>query len=239
MTHATLLVVLAALGLPAAKDDVPVFLSKEVGISALSEVGAALARPLPDAWDVKLDGGKKKHVKSCLDFLAVAKTKFELENPADWPVWWEQGALCFALDALKTAKPATRSFLGWFRMAKPEISKLPPGLAMLDGLDEEDEAAAAAKACRGWGKFDASLKIRTKTPAEATLRSDGWTGRLVLYARADIDGDGLEDLLLRRDAHATGGSAALSQVFVVTQSSLGGCSTIVRSMGGPDNTTSP
>jgi len=24
---------------------------------------------------------------------------------------------------------------------------------------------------------------------KATLRSDGWTGRLVLYARADIDGD--------------------------------------------------
>lgn len=239
MTFTTLLAVLAALGPTAGKEAVPVFLSRDLGLSAPADASAALARPLPDAWDVTVEGGKKKHVKTCLDFLAVTKTKFQLENPVDWPVWWEQGTRCFALDALKAAKPAGRSYLGWFRMSKPEIAKLPPGLAMLDGPDEEDEAAAAAKACRGWGSFDPSLKIRMKGSDEATLRSEGWTGRLVLYARADVDGDGLEDLLLRRDAHVTGGTNALSQVFVVTQSSPSGCARIVRSLGAPDSTDSP
>jgi hypothetical protein len=37
---------------------------------------------------------------------------------------------------------------------------------------------------------------------KATLRSDGWTGRLVLYARADIDGDGLEDCEFRTIVNA-------------------------------------
>lgn len=239
MTFATLFFALASLEPTAAKGEVPIFLSKELGITALSDAAAALARPLADAWDVKVGGGKKRHVKTCLDFLAVSKTKFDLENPVDWPVWSEQGTRCFALDALKAAKPAKQTYLGWFRMAKPEIGKLPPGLAMLDSLDDEDEAAAAAKACRGWGKFDPSLKVRAKGIDQATLRSEGWTGQLVLYARADVDGDGLEDLLLRRDAHATGGSAALFQVFVVTQPSASACARVVRTMGASDGSDSP
>jgi hypothetical protein len=74
---------------------------------------------------------------------------------------------------------------------------------------------------------------------KATLRSDGWTGRLVLYARADIDGDGLEDLLVRRDGHATGGTAAEARVFVVTQLSPTGCTRVVCAMGAPDSEESP
>jgi len=239
MTFTILFTLLAAVGPASANDVVPVYLSKAAGISSLSEATSALARALPDTWEVKVNDGKKRQVKTCRDFLDVIHLRFELDNPVDWPVWWQQGALCFALSALEKAKPASRSYLGWFRISKQGIGKLPPGLAMLDSPDDEDEAAAAAKACRGWRQFDPSLSVRAKGSDEASLRSDGWTGRLVLYARADIDGDGLEDLLLRRDAHATGGSAAESEVFVITQLSASGCAKVVRSMGAPDTRDLP
>lgn len=239
MSFALLTVMLAAVSPSAATEVVPLFLSKDLGVAALSEVTKALALPLEDVWDIQVDGGKKRQVKTCLDFLAANKGKFELESPVGWPVWWSQGAHCYALEALRAAKPASRSHLGWFRFSKQAIAKLPPGLAMLESPDEHEEAAAAAKACSGWGQFDPSLKVRVKGPDKATLRTDGWTGSMVLYARADLDGDGLEDLLIRRDAQVKGGSATASEVFVVTQSSPEGCARVVRSMGAPDAEPSP
>jgi hypothetical protein len=235
----TFLILLGVQGAAVADEPIPIFLSKELGVGALSDVAAALDRPLDGGWVVKLAAGQKRRIKTCRDFLAVTKSRFELPNAVDWAAWWQQGAHCFALDALRGARPALRSHLGWFRFSKPGITKLPPRLALLESPDELDDVAAAEKVCHGWGRFDETLKVRVEAPDKAALRSDGWTGHLVLYARADIDGDGLEDLLIRRDGHATGGTAAESRVFVVTQLSPTDCTRVVRAMGAPDADESP
>jgi len=169
----------------------------------------------------------------------VTKLPFELENAVDWPVWWQQGTRCFALDALKQARPALRTNLGWFQLSKVAIAKLPARLALLQSPDELQEVAAAEKACHSWGRFDKTLKVRVQPPDGAALRSEGWSGRLTLYARADIDGDGLEDLLVRRDGQARGGTAAESRVFVVTQTSPAECPRVAREMGAPDEGEPP
>ena len=230
-----LLVLLAGQDAAATEPPIPVFLSKELGLNALSDVELALSRPLPDIWRVTLAEGKPRRVKACRDLLEVAKVSFELENAVDWPVWWQQGSRCFALDALKRAKPALRTHLGWFRLSKTAIADLPPRLAFLQSPDELEDVAAAEKACRSWGRFDKTLRVKIKPPDSAELRSDDWTGRLVLYARADIDGDGIEDLLVRRDAQVRGGTATEARVFVVTQTSPSDCPRIVRAMGAPDD----
>ncbi len=127
--------------------------------------------------------------------------------------------------------------LGWFRFTKQGIAKLSPRLAWLESPDDRDDAMAAEKACRGWGSFDEALKIRLDGPDgadRAALRSDGWSGRLFLYARADIDGDGLEDLLIRRDGHASGGTAAEARIFVISQPSAARCTRVSREVGAPD-----
>jgi hypothetical protein len=235
----SLLVLFAGQDAGAAESPKPVLLSKELGLTGLSDVESALSRPLADIWRVKLAGGIPRRVKTCRDLLEVSKVRFELENAVDWPVWWQQGSRCFALDALKRARPALRTHLSWFRLSKTAIAKLPPGLALLQSLDELEDAAAAEKACRSWGRFDETLKVEVQPPDSAVLRSDGWTGRLILYARADIDGDGIEDLLLRRDAHVRGGTAAESRVFIVTQTSPSDCPRIIRAMGAPDESESP
>ncbi len=112
-----------------------------------------------------------------------------------------------------------------------------PRLAWLESPDDRDDAMAAEKACRGWGSFDEALKIRldgADGADRAALRSDGWSGRLFLYARADIDGDGLEDLLIRRDGHASGGTAAEARIFVISQPSAARCTRVSREVAAPD-----
>jgi hypothetical protein len=234
------LLLLIALPRAAASDGpVAVYLSKDLGVNALADVAEALDRPLDDAWVVKMATGEKRKVKTCRDFLAVAKSRFELPNAADWATWWQQGAHCFALSVLEGAKPAVQSNLGWFHFTKPGIAKLSPRLALLESPDDLDEAIAAEKACLAWGRFDETLRIKVQASDKAEIRSDGWSGRLFLYARADIDGDGQEDLLVRRDGRAIGGTAAEARVFVITQTSRAGCTRITREMGAPDSAQPP
>jgi hypothetical protein len=235
----TFLILFGMQSVAASDGPIPIFLSKELGVGALSDVATALDRPLDGGWVVKMAAGEKRKIKTCRDFVAVTKSRFELPNAVDWAAWWQQGAHCFALDALQGARPALRSHLGWFRFSKPGIAKLPPSLALLESPDDLDEVAAAEQACHGWVRFDKTLRIRIEAPDRASLRSEGWTGRLVLYARADIDGDGVEDLVIRRDGRATGGTAVESRVFVVTQSSPTECTRVVRVMGAPDAAGSP
>jgi hypothetical protein len=234
------LLLVVALPRAAASDGaLAVYLSKDLGLNALADVVAALDRPLDDTWVVKMATGEKRKVKTCRDFLAVAKSRFELPNAADWGTWWQQGAHCFALSVLERAKPAVQSNLGWFRFTKPSIARLSPRLAFLESPDALDEAIAAEKTCQAWGRFDETLRIRVQASDKAEVRSEGWSGRLFLYARADIDGDGLEDLLLRRDGRATGGTAAEARVFVISQPSRAGCTQIIREMGAPDSAQLP
>jgi len=214
---------------------IPLFFSKELRLNTLVEVEAALSRPLDTAWRVRLASGQSRQIKSCRDFLDVAKGHFELEREIDWSAWWQQGAHCFALDALRLARPAVRTQLGWFRFSKEGIAKLPPRFALLESQDDLDDVTAAEMVCRQWGGFDPSLRIRVESLDRAELRSDGWTGRLLLYARADIDGDGIEDLLVRRDGRVRGGTASESRVFVVTQTDPSRCPRVLRVMGTPND----
>jgi hypothetical protein len=212
--------------------------SSDLGVRALSEIAAQLAGPMANTWVVKTPDESKVKVKTCNDFLKLAKLAVELPTEHDWATYWSQGARCFALEAIKTAKPAARSHLGRFRFSSAAIGRLPAGLALRLSPDEEEDVANAEKACRPWGKYDPSLKIRSKSADVASLRADGWTGRLTLYARGDFDGDGWEDLLLRRDAHVTGGSFAETRVFIVSQMSPQACPRVVKMMGAPEATAS-
>lgn len=132
------------------------------------------------------------------------------------------------------AKAPTQSFLSWFNFSAATIAKLSPRLDMLDSPDSVEDAEKAEKGCKRWGIYDPALKVRVQTPSKARLKTDGWSGVLILYARGDFNGDGLEDLLLRRDAHVDQGTAANSSVFVVTQTSAKGCVRVVRTMTSPN-----
>jgi len=226
---------LATKDVPPAPEPPKVTLSAELGLASLADIDEALARPMDQSWEITLADKSKRTIKSCKDLLAVAKSSFDLPTEDDWGNYWSQGARCFALDALRSAKPAPRSELGWFKLSAAGIAKLSPRLAMSVSPDGLEEAKKAETACQPWGKYDGTLKVRMEKGVDkARLRSEGWTGRLTLYARGDLDGDGLEDLLLRRDGHVAGGSASDTTVFIVTQTSPKGCTHVVRSMGSPD-----
>jgi len=53
---------------------------------------------------------------------------------------------------------------------------------------------------------------------------------LVLYARGDFTGDGIEDLMFLREGKVNEGTASDSTLFIVSQTSEKACPRIVRTL---------
>jgi hypothetical protein len=207
--------------------------SGELELSSLAAIDEAMSQPLGDMPSAILEDKSVRSLKTCKDLLSTAKLKFHLspDNDLAWATLSSEGLRCFALDALRAAKAAANSYLGWFKFSRADIGKLPARFTLGFSEDEEGALVKADKACKPWGKYDPALKVRVKgQKGEADVHANGWTGRLVLYARADLDGDGLEDLMLLREGQAEGGTATSSMLFIVSQTSVKGCPHIVRMM---------
>ena len=213
--------------------------SDDLKLTSLASIDEALAQPLQDPFDVIMQDKSTRSIKTCKDLLAVAPLKFDLppdhQADTDWDALTSVSIRCFALDALRAAKPATSSYLGWFRFSLAGVAKLPAGLAMLTGQDDDKTIAKAEKKCKPWGKYDPRLKLHVSGPDAGQVSGDGWAGGIMLYARGDLDGDGIEDMMVYRYAKLNEGSANDETVFIITQTSAKGCPHIVsrlpRSLG--------
>lgn len=210
--------------------------SPELHLSSLGQIDQRLAEPLKGLPKVVVKG-KRRPVKSCAELIDVNRHQFRLDpdDNVSWKGFESETAHCFALNALKTAKPAERSYVGWFHLSPERVAKLPPDMTLYFSEDEQQEIANAAKKCQPLGAYDGSLRVHVKND-EAQVSTDAWSGRIVLYARGDLNGDGIEDLLLLRQAQATDGTAADSTLFIVSQTSPRGClktiGTLPPTLGG-------
>jgi len=224
----------AAAAAPTEPSTFKVSWSKDLKVSSLAAIDGALAAPLDDPFDVILPDGSVRKLKTCNDLLAVSKSKFDLppdhQSAVDWDTVTTASIRCQTLDVLKAAKPASTSYLGWFHFTQAGVAKLPPTLAMSMAENDEKTIARAAKNCKPWGKYDRRLKLSVDGADDGALTADGWAGRLTLYARGDLDGDGVEDLMFYRYAKLYEGEANSEAVFIVTQTSAKACPKVIRTI---------
>jgi hypothetical protein len=208
--------------------------SSDLKLASLAAIDEAMGQNLREPVTVILEDQSTRSLKTCGDVLAVAKVKFDLppdhQSDVDWNSLTSTSIRCFALDVLKSAKPASATHLAWFRFSQAGVAKLPPGLTLSVAEGEEKAIAKAEKNCKGWGKYDPELKLHVDGTDDGQLQAGGWAGRLTLYGRGDLDGDGLEDLLLYRYGKVDGGSASDESLFIVSQTSNKGCPRIVKTI---------
>ena len=61
------------------------------------------------------------------------------------------------------------------------------------------------------------------------LRGNVYDAELSIYGRGDFDGDGIEDVLVRRDGFAQGGSYQEFGLFLLTRTAAGAPFKVLRS----------
>lgn len=209
-----------------------VWWSKQLELSSLAQLDDRLRKPLKDLPKVVVKHDPPRLIQSCAELLDVSHQRFRLDpdDAVSWRGFESEGAPCFALDALRGAKPPTRSYVGWFTLSPGTVAKLPPGMTLSFSADDLEDIAVAAKKCQPLGAYEDELHVQMQGPDQADIKTAAWSGRIVLYARGDLNGDGLEDLMFLRQAQANEGTAADSTVFIVTQRSAHGCLQIVRTL---------
>ena len=135
-----LVLVGVALGLPAAAAEgesgpYPIWWSPALELDSLDRIDARLQRPLwPDdpGWGLKaivLDESftpqREEFAQSCADMLRMERLVEEFADPRDLYTWIHHSARCRALEHLREAAPARRSFVRDFVLNEAAIDVLP------------------------------------------------------------------------------------------------------------------
>ncbi|WP_157619076.1 hypothetical protein [Skermanella stibiiresistens] len=198
----------------------PIWISPVLELEPDRPLSAVLDAPWEDAFDVIIDlgaGQTRDTIRTCADYIRLGPAVVGAGSDQEYRVLRSTGTRCAALDLIGRAKPAERSFVKDFRFDKVAAHDLPPALALAVSPDEERRVKRAAAAGGSILDVDRSITLHGLDTGSAELRAKDWKARLAVLARGDFDGDGIEDMLVRRDASKTGGTYASSDLFVLTR----------------------
>ena len=192
----------------------------------LSSIGSRLREPFESAISVTKDG-RHARVSNCVEYLKLSALHFAPSSDRDVALLKFRGIDCQALQALQKAKPARTSFLDNFHLDAQAVDYLPPDFAPAVSAEDSQKARDAGARGLSWRQFQPGLAVK---PDVGSLKAetDGTTTKLEIYARGDLNGDGMEDLLIRVDVSFTAGSYTDSRLFLLTRESTQGRLKILR-----------
>jgi hypothetical protein len=219
------------------KREIPLSWSPKLRLASLKDIDAALLGPFfgePSSFRAQPTGkpGVWVTVRNCQDYLDVrAFGNFELDpeiSDISYGSVQAEGLRCFALQLLKNARPAHKTFLADLHFTANVGNLLPPDLGMVVSPDEEEEVRAADEKGISWKQYDPELRIQVHGKDEFTAKGDLWEANVASYARGDFDGNGIEELLLRKDSALLQGTYRDHCLFILTRTSNQGPLRVVR-----------
>lgn len=216
----------------------PVWWSPELGLSSLDKIDAELRRPFPSAYKAIIESGaggsgkkasaQRVTIENCTNYLALAGKSYTTGTPLDDASLSAAGLRCHALRALHEASPAKSSFVSDLHLDAKVLGVLPPTLGVAVAPAELARAQEAAQKGISWGAYEGGIKISPLGADSVELEGGDWIADLTLYARGDFDGDGTEDLLVRRDGRFTRGTYRISTLFVLTRTEKAGILRVIE-----------
>lgn len=173
-------------------------------------------------------------VETCRALLALPLTpELELEsfNESEERSFWFSIMNCAAWSMVQNAQPARRTRIEPLFAAKDPTRLLPPLLGLTDFMEIRSKVESAATSCRSWRDFDRSVRVSSLSEDGFQVEARGWRGEVHYLARADFDGDGMEDVLVRRDAEAEGGSFRAAALFLLSETDQDRCIRVTSVLG--------
>lgn len=199
----------------------------EIRFVAKTDLEALRDRPIRLGQNDHIDGvtlindaQQERHVRTCREYEeALAEGYFAYTNfDIKMSTWFEHQ--CGLIKALQNAKSPTASYI-----AEPRVSILDLDLLPFTLFPSFEEPADG---------FDPSVtyqdKVNDGTLVVKRLRQnllqiqepEGMGQQLIEVARADFDGDGIEDILLFEYCYATHGTLGFGGIRILTRTSASG-----------------
>jgi hypothetical protein len=162
---------------------------------------------------LKKDSGEEIFVKTCEEYDGALKAGyFAIDNlNLKMSVYFEQR--CGLLTALEAARTPERSFVSEPRAGIADLHLLP--FSLFPQIGEPRPAGDQAESYQS-KVDDGTLVIRRLKQNMLLIEErEGMGQRLIEVARADFDGDGIEDILLFEYCYATHGTLGFGGITII------------------------
>jgi hypothetical protein len=190
-----------------AQHDIEVLLDKPILIGGRSEFSAELVN----------SSGSKMTVRTCREYRAALAAKYYADTTYDIKSEAFLKAADAVLAAVARAQPATVSYVSNPYCGVADLDLLPKEL--LPALSTDDTAAIGAMTQSSLAELVVKKEIEVTSVSSRHL-SFSWKGMGVILSellRADIDGDGIEELLVQYYKHALGGTFGYGEIGILTR----------------------
>lgn len=191
--------------------------------------GGALERPFESPWETRnFKTGAGKTARNCRELLALP-AGFAPETEIDYRAFLFSRVRCRALAALAGARPARADHLGPFPLDDAHVAELPAALMPVVGprarVARIEKLSSAGKT---WKDVEAGLRVTETREGLTYVEGKESEASLEILGHGDVNGDGLEDLVILRAGGGKGGTATLHDVFVITRKAADARVEVVR-----------
>jgi hypothetical protein len=207
----------------AAEGPFPVWWSPVLELDSLDAIDARLAREIwpgdPEGLPLaKTEGETRKEVPAfnCIELERWVGEGYSGIGSNGFGLQLYNQAFCRAIEMMRRAEPAERSFLRDFVLNEDAIDYLPVMVHITPSCDFLCEYLHANRQRIPLSRAIPDLEVGAIGPDEVEIRTTTLATRLSALARGDMNSDGLEDLLIFSNTHATEGTGGWLFVFLLT-----------------------
>ncbi len=202
----------------------PVWWSPALELDSLDQIDARLAREIwpgdPEGLRlIKSDGDTLTEVRAvnCVELEGLAEEGYE--GRGSHGRWAHQYLLsyCKAIEMLKSAGPASRSFVREFTYDLESINYLPAMVDLSPSCDFICREVVANERRISLSRFHDIRLVQIISQTEMKYWSEDWHIRLVSLARADFTQDGVEDMLVLSSGGSISGTGSWAELFLLTR----------------------
>jgi hypothetical protein len=200
--------------------------SRELAGPSRGDLERALDVPFENAWDTRMPKtDERRRVTSCREALALPRG-FAPDDQSD-PAWYAFVTMlvrCRVIEQMGKAVPARADHLGKFTLDNARLAELPALLHPLPGPRDAIARLQAASADGvSWKKWDASIRVdKRKHHGEGvSIVGKDVDCFLQMLGRGDLNGDGIEDVVLLRSGGGRRGTWNAVSAFVLTRRAPG------------------
>lgn len=195
--------------------------SEEVTVVSKADLDTLRDRPVQLGENTHIDGltltneaSEKVFVRTCREYEQAISQGFFAQSTFDIKMssWFEHQ--CGLLSALQAADTPSESFIENPKVSIVDLSLMPFSLFPVIGdVDGEIDPSISYQD----KVTDGSLIIRRVSQNLLSVESGGMGQQLIEVVRADLNGDGIEDILLFEYCYATEGTFGFGGVKMITR----------------------
>jgi hypothetical protein len=172
----------------------PVRWVPEMKLHSLADVDEALRAETPDTFGELALDEKTVTPRTCREWASLVATGWGRADDNAYP-----DVYCGTLLFLERSKASTSSFVHDLRFDRSALAVLPADLATALSAEEEARVAKATREGRSLKAFDRKARVEAPLgPSELRIREGSGESLIVVQPEAwgDVDGDGVEDMLV-------------------------------------------